>query len=141
MALTLIQEVRLSVGDVDPALPILSDEEYDYFLEKNYSSVRRASLDAARTILFKLSISATDETVDILSIKGSKAASAYKEALQLYLRSPDLNPVYTSVSGYAGGISKTDYQANILDSDNKAVITPVESLSLPTQSASNPFLI
>lgn len=122
--LTPIQEVRLAVGDVDITLPFLDDQTYEYFLKKNSDSVRRASLDAAKAILMLLS-TRTDETIDIFSNKGSKAAEQYRLSLQLFLRDPSLNPVLYSANGYAGGISKSDMLANNVDADNNAILTPV----------------
>jgi hypothetical protein len=136
MALTLIEEVRVSVGDIDTTLPILDDNTYDYFLTKNGNSVRRASLDAARSILLLLSMR-TDETVDIFTVKGSKSAEQYRLALQMFLRDPSLNPVLTSANGYAGGISKSDMQANLNTLDNNSVITPgMEIFKTPTDAFS-----
>ena len=77
MAYTDIQKVRIEVADLDPGLPLLADDEYAYLLEKNNNSVVRASVDAARIILLKLS-QQTDETVSIFSVKGSKAAEQYR---------------------------------------------------------------
>jgi hypothetical protein len=137
MALTPVQEVRVAVGDTDPTFPILDDPTYEYFLEKNQDSIRRASLDAARSILLQLSMR-TDETVDIFSVKGSKAAEQYRLALQMFLRDPNLNPVLTSATGYAGGISKSDMQSNIENPDNNYVVTPgMKICPIP----SNPFSI
>ena len=121
MALTDIQKVRLTIGDTDPSLPICADTEYEYFLEKNSNSIRRAAIDAAKTILFKLSINASDQTVDIFTIKGKASATAYKEALQMYLRNPEANGLLDSLRGYAGGISIADMQANSANTDNNIV--------------------
>ena len=118
-----IQKVRFELADTDPVFPFLTDTEYNYFLDKNSSNIRRASLDCARTILFKLSMQ-SDEIAGILSYKGSKAAENYRNALKLYLTDPNLNPALSLASGYAGGISKSDIQANIDNTDNNAVITP-----------------
>lgn len=126
MALTLVQQVRLEVADIDPSLPILSDESYEYFLEKNSNSIPRTSLDAAKTILLVLS-QRTDETVDIFSIKGNKVASEYRLALQLFLKDPNLNPIYQNCSAWFGGVSKSDMLANDLTYDNNIVRTPNES--------------
>lgn len=123
MALTNIQIMRLEVGDTDVSMPILSDEEYEYFLFKNTNSVRRASIDAARSILFKLSMR-TDETVDIFSIKGSKAATNYVAALHLFLKNPDMNPIIQSAMPYAGGVSKSDMLENDSKYDNNIVKNP-----------------
>lgn len=126
MALTEIQKVRLEIGDTDVALPILSDEEYEYLLSKNSNSIRKTSLDAAKTILFKLSINSSDQVVDIFSIKGNAAANAYKEALRLYIKNPDLNGIFDSITSYFGGISNADIQSVIDNTDNNLIILPSE---------------
>jgi hypothetical protein len=133
MPLTTLQQIRYELGDVDVALPIMSDTEYEYFLEKNNSSVRRAALDAAKTILFKLSMKG-DHSTDILSVKGSKAAEAYRLALQLYIKNPDLNTVLQNASGYAGGISIADMQANVDNLDNNIVVVPAADSEVSTSS-------
>lgn len=135
MALTQIQEVRVNVADLDPTMPILDDSTYEYFIVKNNFSVRRASLDAARSILLHLAMRG-DETVDIFSYKGAKAAEQYRLALQLFLRDPNLNPVLTSAGGYAGGISHSDMLANNSNLDNNYIVTAnMQDLTSP----SNPF--
>lgn len=128
MAFTDIQKVRLEVADTDVNFPILSDDEYEYFLEKNFDVIRNAALDAARVIMMRLSITATDQTVDIFSIKGAKAAEQYRESLKLFLKNPDLNPMLNTAVPYAGGISLTDMQNNNANSDNVTapVVNPVE---------------
>ncbi len=45
MPLTTLQQIRYELGDVDVALPIMSDSEYEYFLEKDNSSVRMITLN------------------------------------------------------------------------------------------------
>ena len=122
MALSLLQQVKLEVADTDPALPILSDESYEYFLTKNNNSVTRAALDAAKTILLVLS-QRSDETVDIFSIKGSKASSEYRASLMLFLRDPQMNPVLQNCQGWVGGISKSEMYANDIALDNNIVTT------------------
>ncbi len=82
MAVTpeMITAVRLEVADNDPALPILSDDEITYLLNKQNESIRKASLDAARIILLKLS-QVGDEVVGMMSVKGSKVAEQYRLSL------------------------------------------------------------
>jgi hypothetical protein len=118
MAITAIQECRLSVGDTDAALPLLTDEVYTFYLEKQNQSVARASMDAARAILMYMSQRSTDSSVDIFSFKDSKACSSYMEALKLFLRDPSLNPLYNNCGMYAGGISVSDIAANNSNTDN-----------------------
>lgn len=126
--LTDIQKVRLEIQDNTPGLYLISDDEVQYFLDKNAGSVVRASIDAAKTILFKLSINSNDSTVDIFSIKGSKAAEQYRLALALFIKDPTLNPLYNNIQGYVGGISKTDMLNNFTD-DNNVVVQPSDSFT------------
>lgn len=135
MALTPVQECRTYCADLDPALPFLDDSTYEYFLTRHNGSVRKASLDAARSILLLLAQRGS-ETVDVLSITGGhKAAEQYRLALQMFIKDPMLNPLFTSVQGYAGGISKSDYNANLSNPDNNNVQTPQEALERENPSS------
>lgn len=123
----MITAIRYEIADTEPSLPILADVEIEYLLNKHSGSVRKASLDAARIVLLKLSQSG-DEIVGILSIKGSKAAEQYRLALELYLKNPLLNPVLdgmTSNSMYVGGISKQDIKSNEVNPDTNYIPRPV----------------
>lgn len=125
MAYTLIQQVKLEVADLDPAFPLLSDPDYEYLLLKHNNSVVRAAVDAARIILLILS-QRTDESVDVFSLRGSKSAEAYRLALELYIKNPQLNPLYNNLQGYFGGVSKSDMQANNDNCDNNIVENPTK---------------
>ena len=129
MAYTLIQQVKLEVADLDQAFPLLSDADYDYLLLKHNNSVVRAAVDAARIILLLLS-QRTDETVDVFSVRGSKAAEQYRLALELYIKNPQLNPLYNNLKGYVGGVSISDMAANNADLDNNIVENPGKTESL-----------
>jgi len=129
-----VQSIRYELGDTDVHFPIMSDAEYTYFLTKNDNSVRRASLDAAKSIMLKLSMR-TDETVDLFSIKGAAAAKNYIAALQAYVKNPELNQSLQVLQGYAGGISKADMQANDANLDNNIIISPTQNnTGLPSLS-------
>ena len=148
MAVTpeMISACRTEVGDVIIELPILADSEYTYFLTKNSENIRRASLDAAKTILLKLSLNSKSSTVDVLSVNTTMVAGDYRKALQLYIKSPELNGMYSTVSAWAGGISKSDMQANVDNLDNNAVLPPVSAIGNQSQPdpktySTNPFLI
>lgn len=131
MAYTDIQKVRIEVADLDPGLPLLVDDEYAYLLEKNNNSIIRASVDAARIILLKLS-QQTDETVSIFSVKGSKAAEQYRLAIELYIKNPQLNPLCNNLQGYFGGVSISDMEANVANRDNNIVENPGKTDALFT---------
>ena len=133
MAYTLIQQVKLEVADLDQAFPLLSDADYDYLLLKHNNSVVRAAVDAARIILLLLS-QRTDETVDVFSVRGSKAAEQYRLALELYIKNPQLNPLYNNLKGYVGGVSISDMDANNANLDNNVVQSPSDSGELVNTS-------
>ena len=109
----------------------MSDGEISYFLDKNSQVIGKTMLDVAKTILFKLSMRG-DETVDIFSYKGAKAAEAYKNALHLYIKNPSFNPALTLAAAYAGGISKSDMQTNEETEDTNAVLSPVINPTYPS---------
>jgi hypothetical protein len=121
-----VKAIRIELGDTSPEFPIMSDDEYRYFLDKNDWSIRRTALDAAKSMMLKLSMR-TDETVDIFSIKGSGAAKQFMQALQMYISNPDLNPIYQNAMPYAGGISKSDMNANDSNLDNNIIVQPTQS--------------
>ncbi len=133
MALTAIQQVRLLIQDNSPGLYIISDDEINFFLERNSNNINRTAVEAAKVVLLNLSMR-SDTSTDILSIKGSKAAEAYRLALELFIKSPDLNPVLQNTSGYAGGISIADMQANIDNLDNNIVVVPAADSEVSTSS-------
>ena len=129
MSLTPIQQIRLTVQDNTPGLYIISDDEIAWLLEKNNNNVARASIDAARIILLNLS-QRNDETVDIMSIKSSKAAENYRLALESFLKDPNSNPLYQNLKGYFGGVSISDMEANATNPDNNIVENPGKTDSL-----------
>ena len=120
-----IHALRIELGDTSAEFPIMSDAEYSYFLNKNNWNIRRAAMDAAKSIMLKLSMR-SDESVDLFSIKGSATAKNYMQALQIYIKNPDLNNLYDTVQGYAGGVSKSDMQANDANLDNNIVNQPTD---------------
>ena len=123
MALSNLEKLRIEIGDnAGAGLYILDDDSLEYFLAKNNQNIPRASLDAAKTVLFNLS-QRGDEVVDIFSIKGTKASTEYREALKLFLRDPNLNPLLRNCRGWFGGISLAEMQTNRDILDNNAVDT------------------
>ena len=131
MALTLIQQVRLNVQDNTPGLYIISDDEITYLLEKFNNNVDKASYQAAKIILLNLA-QRSDETIDVFSIKGSKSATEYRLALELFLKDPANNPLYQNLKGYVGGVSISDMEANNANLDNNIVENPGKTDALFT---------
>lgn len=118
-----IDRVRLNVGDVWPDLEWLHDEDYQYFLDKNEGSENRATLDAARSILFVVSRFTRERTGDI-EVYGGDIFSNYFKSLQLMLKDP--NAAISLAMPYAGGISRSDMHSNRANQDNNPVIIATE---------------
>lgn len=137
-----IQKIRYELNDNSgPGLYILDDDTISYFLTTQNGSIARASLDCARTILFKLSIESTDEVVSVLSLKGSKAASEYRQALQLFVSNPYLNPLIGNANIWCGNVSRSEMQSNNNTCDNNIPSLAVQSLDTSCKSTDNPFSI
>lgn len=107
--------VRLLVGDIYPDIEMLKDVEYQYFLDKYSGNINRASVDAARSIMFVLSRWTRERTGDI-EVYGSDWAKNYRTALLEFIKNPALS-IYNAMP-YAGGISKADMIANDQNPDN-----------------------
>lgn len=132
MGLNNIQKVRVECADTDPTLPILPDSTYQYLLEKNYNSITRTAMDAARIILMHLAQRGT-ETVDIFTIKGAAAAESYRQALIMYIKDPNNNPILQNCQGWVGGVSVSQMQTNDSNLDNNIVKQPSVSYdTVPT---------
>lgn len=130
MAFTDIEIVRLEIADTDPAMPILSDEEIQYFIDKNEGSLRKAIVECARCILFRIS-SSIFEKVDVLEVRGSDYFNQYKQALEMLIKDPEYGSVGKAMV-YAGGVYLSDIQNNLENTDLNTV--HVEK-SIPTEGA------
>ena len=110
-----IDRVRLIVGDIWDDMEMLSDADYQYFLDKYSGKENRAALDAARAILFKLARLTRERTGDI-EVYGSEWFKNYRNALQDIVKNPEL--ALSAAVPYAGGISKSDMFENDSNTDN-----------------------
>ena len=128
MALTDIQKVKLEIGLSGDAETLLTDEEITYFLEKNKNNIKKASLDAAKTVLFTLSQQVHERSGVELEIWGHTWFENYMQTLKLYLSNPNYNIAIEQAKAYAGGISLSDMQANIDNTDNNIVLVDSSSL-------------
>lgn len=110
-----IDRIRLNVGDIWDDMEYLTDADYQYFLDAADGNERRATMDAVRAILFKLTRMTRERTGDI-EVYGGDWFNNYMKALQLILKDPNIS--ISLAVPYAGGISKSDMQANRCDPDN-----------------------
>lgn len=110
-----VDRIRLNVGDIWDDMEYLTDADYQYFLDAADGNERRATMDAVRAILFKLTRMTRERTGDI-EVYGGDWFSNYMKALQLILKDPNIS--ISLAVPYAGGISRADMQANRSDPDN-----------------------
>ncbi len=133
MALTLNQQVRLLCQDNTPGLYIISDDEIDFLLERNNNNVDKAVYEALQIMLRYLA-QRGDESIDVFSIRGSKAAEQMRLAIELYLKDPANNPLYKNLKGYVGGVSISDMAENNANLDNNTIQSPSDSGELVNTS-------
>lgn len=110
-----VDRIRINVGDIWDDMEMLSDADYEYFLAAANGNENRATMDAVRAILFKLTRMTRERTGDI-EVYGGDWFSNYMKALQLILKDPNIS--ISLAVPYAGGISRSDMQANRCDPDN-----------------------
>lgn len=110
-----IDRIRLAVGDIWDDMEMLTDADYQYFLDRNDGNENRATMDAIKAILFKLARMTRERTGDIEVYGGEWFANYYKMLL-LLLKDP--NAAISLAVPYAGGISKADMIANDMNCDN-----------------------
>lgn len=114
VSLSPIEEVKVMVGDIGQT-PILTDDTYQYFLDKYSGSVKRASVDAAKTIMYFLTRMPTRERTGDIEVWNNWSRD-YMAALKLFLKDAALNSF--NPIAYAGGVSKRDMFSNDANSDN-----------------------
>ena len=121
MALSGVQKVELEIGLSSFEPPVLTEDEIQYFLDKNNGSVRRAAVDAAKTVLFIISQYVKEKTAIELEISGNQWFTQYMQVLKMYISDPNYSIAIQGSMPYAGGISKQDAYDNISNSDNITV--------------------
>lgn len=116
--LTDIEKIKLELGLLGEAESLLSDAEIQYFLDKNNGSIKKASLDVAKTVLFILAQYLHERSGTELEIWGHTWFENYKSALELYIKDPTYALAISNAKAYAGGISITDIRKNVENPDN-----------------------
>lgn len=107
--------VRLIVGDTMTEYEYLSDETYEYLLDKYDGNETAAALEAARYILGSLAKYSRQRTGDI-EVYGAEMFKNYKDFLIELIRNPQM--LLDRAQAYAGGISKSDMEKNDCNPDN-----------------------
>lgn len=106
MPLTLIEQVRLLIGDVDPAPDqVLTDAQIQFFLD-TFGTVTAAAVAAATSAANILAIRATSERTGEMEVDYSKRAELFRQ------RAIDLQSGPSVIATcYVGGISQAELDA------------------------------
>jgi hypothetical protein len=117
MALTNIELVNLAIGNTpnNPYYPLLTEDDIESILESTNDDINAAIKRAANSAYMYIISIPTREKIGDIELYNTYA-SEYRLALGRLLTSTD----YTLPMGimpYAGGISESDYIANVNNSD------------------------
>lgn len=110
--------IRLFVGDIDANIVWLDDSTYTYLLDKHNDNEKKAAREAMQYILFSLA-RRTRERAYQCEVYGDQMFANYERALKLAINNPELYSI--EFTPYAGGISRTDMDANTNDIDTPDV--------------------
>lgn len=107
--------IRLMVGDTDPNYEFLTDDTYEYLLDKNNNNEKVSAKEAARYILAYIARFTRERTGDI-EVYGNEFFRNYRQLLLDLVNNPNFGDVLPMP--YAGGISKKDMLENDRNEDN-----------------------
>ena len=113
-ATSAVDRVRLACGDIDTTLVFLDDATYQYYLDKNNGNEKRTARELMPIILLSLA-KMRRERAYMCEVYGADTFNNYMQALKLALANPAIYDV--EFTPYAGGISRSDMEANMLDTD------------------------
>lgn len=119
LASNLIYQVRFYIGDTDPSMEFLSDDEIQFLLDITGNDPKKAALVAANRLLAQWS-KFTREREGQVEVYGAERFNNYKLFLEGLVNDPSFSSVYTPIP-YAGGISKHDFDLNRSNPDVKGV--------------------
>ena len=117
--------LRLNVGDTDILEEGLTDEVYQFTLDKHVGSESLASLEALRYLVSKYA-NFVDEKTGGVFVRESDKYKQYKELLDRLTKDPSFSLLSAGLP-FAGGISVSDQEANCANPDNRQVVFREES--------------
>lgn len=112
---SVVDRIRLAVGDIDEFEEGLSDEIYQYIVDKNTENSvvneGAASLEALRGLVAKYANYVTEKAGGLF-VKESERYDHYRDLLELWTKNPTAG-FMTIGAGFAGGIYKDSMDANL----------------------------
>lgn len=124
-ATSIIDRVRLYVGDIDDCELGLTDEVYEYVIDKNQNvdgspNEARAAVECLKYLVAKYASYVTEKAGGLF-IKESEKFEQYRRLLDLFTKDPRTAIIQQGLP-YAGGISWDDYCTNLANPDARKVV-------------------
>lgn len=110
-----IDRIRLKVGDTDTDEVGLSDEVYQYLLNKHSQNEDKAAVEALEALVAKYANYVTEKAGGLF-VKESEKYQQYKDLLDSYKNDPR-SSILKAGEPFAGGISKSDFISRNEDPD------------------------
>jgi hypothetical protein len=107
--------IRLMIGDVDTLEEGLTDEIYDYVLEKCDLNENRAALECLRYLVAKYANFVTEKAGGLF-VKDSERFDQYSKLLRDLTSNPSMS-LMKAGKPFGGGIYQSDIDANQSNSD------------------------
>lgn len=111
-----IDRVRIRVGDTSELNEFITDHWYEYYLCELEGNETLVAIEVAKAILVKFSGS-TRNVVDQVEMYDNQKFEQYLVWIKEFINNPHLSGMRPPMP-YAGGISKSDVQANRDNEDN-----------------------
>ena len=110
-----VDRIRLSVTGIGD-IPFLSDDIYQYYIDKNNQNEWAATKECAYIILGILAKSSNYNRVDVIISDNRGTYKQYADFLTRVIQDP--RTAISVAGGYAGGISISDMESNDANIDN-----------------------
>ncbi len=107
---SVVDRLRLKVGDTDILDEGLSDEVYEYLYQANDSNENRAALEALKMLVFKYAKLVREEAGTVVAYENERYEH-YKQMLDLVTKDPSFSFLLAG-KAYAGGLTKEDRRMN-----------------------------
>jgi hypothetical protein len=127
-----IDRVRLYTGDIDLYEEGLTDDVYQFVLDKHNGSETKAAIECLRYLVSKYA-SYVVEKAGGLFVKESEKFEQYKKLLDMYTKDPR-TMLYKAGTPFAGGISVSDMEDNRCGPDKNLQKVTLSSVDNPYQS-------
>lgn len=111
-----VDRLRLIVGDTDPYEVGLSNDVYNYVLDKNANDEKKSALECLKYLVSKYASYVTEKAGGLF-VKESEKFKQYNDLYNRFTKDPSFSLLEAGLP-YAGGISNSDIKDNAENPDN-----------------------